>query len=114
MNAIEKVDDEHFMDIDSIVGNINSIYKNAALQTLKFKKKGNHPSNKPRKVRRKKLWMSHDCLRLRTEVRFIGKKLQRKQNNSFLRQTFSTCKREYNMLKKKLKSNFLGIYEQDR
>ena len=45
MNAIEKLDDENFMDIDSIVSNINSIYKNAALQTLKFKKKGNRPSN---------------------------------------------------------------------
>ena len=39
MNAIEKLDDENFMDIDSIVSNINSIYKNVALQTLKFKKK---------------------------------------------------------------------------
>jgi endonuclease III-like uncharacterized protein len=39
MNAIEKLDDENSMDIDSIVSNINSIYKNAALQTLKFKKK---------------------------------------------------------------------------
>jgi hypothetical protein len=28
MNAIEKVDDENFMDIDSIVGNINSTHKN--------------------------------------------------------------------------------------
>ena len=26
INAIEKLDDENFMDIDSIVGNINSIY----------------------------------------------------------------------------------------
>ena len=26
VNAIEKLDDENFMDIDSIVGNINSIY----------------------------------------------------------------------------------------
>jgi hypothetical protein len=110
MNAIEKVDDENFMDIDSIVGNINSIYKKAALQTLKFKKKGNHPSNRPRKARPKKPWMSYDCLRLRTEVRFIGKRLQREQNNPFLRQTFSICKREYDMLKKKLKSNFLKSF----
>ena len=43
MNAIEKLDDENFMDIDSIVSNINSIYKNAALQTLKFKKKREPP-----------------------------------------------------------------------
>jgi hypothetical protein len=26
INAIEKLDDENFIDIDSIVGNINSIY----------------------------------------------------------------------------------------
>ena len=46
INAIEKLDDENFMDIDSIVGNFNSVYKNVALQTLKFKKKGgNCPSN---------------------------------------------------------------------
>jgi hypothetical protein len=54
--------------------------------------------------------MSYDCLRLRTEVRFIGKRLQREQNNPFLRQTFSICKREYDMLKKKLKSNFLKSF----
>ena len=94
VNAIEKLDDENFMDIDSIVSNINSIYKNAALQTLNFKKKGNRPSNKPLKVRPKKHRMSYDCLRLRTEVRSIGKRLQREQKNPFLRQTFSTCKRE--------------------
>ena len=71
------------MDIDSIVSNINNFYKNAALQTLKFKKKGNRPSNKPRKARPKKPWMSYDCLRLRTEVRSIGKRLQREQNKPF-------------------------------
>ena len=71
------------MDIDSIVSNINNIYKNAALQTLKFKKKGNRPSNKPRKARPKKPWMSYDCLRLRTKVRSIGKRLQREQNKPF-------------------------------
>jgi hypothetical protein len=54
--------------------------------------------------------MSCDCLRLRTEVRPIGKRLQREQSNPFLRQTFSTCKREYNMLKKKLKSNFFKSF----
>jgi hypothetical protein len=54
--------------------------------------------------------MSCDCLRLRTEVRPIDKRLQREQSNPFLRQTFSTCKREYNMLKKKLKSNFFKSF----
>ena len=37
---------------------------------------------------------SYDCLRLRTEVRFIGKRHQREQNNPFLRQTFSTVARQ--------------------
>ena len=80
------------------------------MKLFKFKKKRNCPFNKPKKALPKKPWMSNDCLKMRSDVRSLGKRLQKEPNNMFLRQSFSRARKNYNLLKKKLKSEFFKMF----
>lgn len=50
--------------------------------------------------------MTNECLLLRKEVKSLSIKLHREPNKCALRQTFSSCRKEYNRMRKKLRANY--------
>ncbi|VDI83517.1 Hypothetical predicted protein [Mytilus galloprovincialis] len=110
LDLMNNIDDENCDDIDFLVSSVNKIYVNAASQTLVLKKKSSRPSNKRKRAKPKKAWMSNDCLLLRKEVRSLGKRLQKDKNNANLRQTYSNCVKHYNKQKKSLKAEFYRTF----
>ena len=54
--------------------------------------------------------MSYDCLKMRQEIRSLGKRLQKDPTNTFLRHTYSIHVKHYNRLKKSLKSAFYKTF----
>lgn len=78
------------LNINNLVNELSSLYKNAAEKTLVFKsfaKKGK--KRKPKKIKPKNQWMSYDCLQLRQEVKYLSRKLYKDPNNCALRQGMS-------------------------
>ena len=91
---------------DLLVSNASNIYLKTASKTLFYKEK-HVPGRKVKKVRPRKPWMSSNCLLLRSEVRSLGKKLQKDPKNVWIKQTFSNCVKEHNKLRTHLKKSFL-------
>ena len=54
--------------------------------------------------------MSYDCLKMRQEIRSLGKRLQKDPMNTFLRHTYSIHVKQYNRLKKSLKFAFYKTF----
>ena len=94
ISLLEVIDTEN-SDIDHVLSKVNDIYIKAA-STQWFKKKGYRPSNKPKKVKPNNPWMSYDCLKMRQEIRSLGKRLQKDPTNTFLRHTYSIHVKQYN------------------
>ena len=61
--SLLEVIDTNNSNIDHVLSKVNNIYIKAASNTM-IKKKGYRPSNKPKKAtKKKKPWMSYDCLK---------------------------------------------------
>ena len=74
------LDDENNSDIDSwsLVEKLTKIYTEAGFKTV-FRDNCNKICEHTRYIKRKKEWMSINCLMLWREVRNLGKKLQKHQ-----------------------------------
>lgn len=102
MKVNELLDDPKNTYINDLVSKIWNIYKNAVKKVLVFKRFTEKPrKGKWKKTKPKKQWMTNDCLLLRKEVKSLSIKLHREPNNCALRQTFSSCRKEYNRMRKK-------------
>ena len=73
---------------------------------MKFKENYNKSCKRTRHIKRKKEWMSNNCLMFRREVGNLGKKLQKSPNNCNLVHAFSQAKNEFHKKCKQLKSSF--------
>jgi hypothetical protein len=62
------------------------------------------------KAKPEKPWMSYDCLKMGQAIRSLGKRLQKDPTNTFLRHTYSIHVKQYNRLKKSLKSAFYKTF----
>ena len=108
--AINRNDDNTY-DANNLVDKLSSIIISAASKSVPFKHAKLTKSY--RKNKQKPKWVTKDCLLLRKEVRNLGKKVHKYPNNCELRHAFTNCRKEYNKLRKYLKSNFYnGIAEE--
>ena len=74
-------------DIDLLVSKANNIFIRPASKTLKVRR-SMKPIRKRQKPKPKKPWMNSNGLRLRGEIRSLGKKLHKDPNNIWLRHAF--------------------------
>ena len=110
-DLLDQVNDDNTYDANNLVDKLSSIIISAASKSVPFKHAKLTKSY--RKNKQKPKWVTKDCLLLRKEVRNLGKKVHKYPNNCELRHAFTNCRKEYNKLRKYLKSNFYnGIAEE--
>ena len=72
--SIISLDDVNNSDIDSLVEKITTIYPEAGFKTVKFRYNCNKTWKRRRHIKRKKEWMSNNCLMLRKRLEILVKK----------------------------------------
>ena len=91
-------------DINSIVNEFTEILSASCSKVLKIK--GRRKVNKKNIPKQRQKWFNQNCHTLKKNLRNLGKLITKYPNNTYLKHTFFSKKKEYKCLLRKLKRQF--------
>ena len=108
-NFMANVDTGEITDVNLMTKQLTDIIIDTATSTVQFKINKNNTRNR----RRKQEWFNGDCQKMRSEIRNIGKRVQKNPLNHDLKISYFRAVKEYKLLNKKTKrAIFQNLYDQ--